>query len=580
MKPGIIAGAIAPMFAAWGLPGTAQEMTAQEIADASVIDVPFRLGEVDTRDATTSLWSRGDKPANSLLANITIAPVQAAIIDGQVSVLWRAFVGGGITILRADELDLTGAPRNFCGILPGFAEASCFIDEDGDGRFDQVADAIREGGTKPYHITIIRGARRLDTPLGYHVVADDQRPSVSVVVRNCGKDYDRPRFSALSTVDRDAPVASEAFVWQAKDSSFAPCRRGSKIASVEGMSVAAPQGGYIAEIGPLAFTVGPKKKPDLVFVGPVDGQALYRLEGARLVDTRVGRTPNQAKLLALKKFPYPSLMADGGAIHEGPVAPGETLATIPFRHAYRGRLTQDIAISTLLGKRSLAAGTVVYGFPSQSRLSRSVNGVPDIQSVGDDHYRKVDLELTWCAPVKEAAPEPEKPGATGKGGWSAACIPYSTLGNHTIIGDMQPAFGVESVSYRAATSSNDGPPPIERDAAAAFDQPLRLDYVFRGREGDFTILGKRIYSGDELTSEESVRLFAPDGKIVVEIAKAPVELSLDAGGRLSAHAAQPPVAGANPVLRWDQRAYILWQIQQMRMRAIGATAGESPVVSE
>ncbi len=565
------------VVAMWSLPSGAQEMTAEVIKAATVLDVPFVLGEVDTREGAATLWTKGDAPANALLARFPVLPVQIATIEGQPSMLWRGFAGGGVGVLRADELDLDGARRYFCGSVADFPSASCFIDEDGDGRFDSVADAVPEGGMKPYHFTIVKGARPLDKALPYHIVAADQRPSVAIELRNCAKDYDRPRFTALSTADRNVPAVRAAFAWHAKDSSFAHCRRGKQIGSVEGSSAVAPDGGYIGQIGPLAFTVGPKNNPQLAFIGPVDSQALYRLEGARLVDMRIGRTPNQAQLAAMKEYPYPTMMADDGAvIHDGAVAVGGTLATIPFHHAYRGKLTQDIVISTLLGKRSLAAGTVVYGFPGQNRLTRTVNGIPDMQSVGDEEYRKINLDLTWCAPVKGAQPEAEKPGSIGKGGWSAACIPHGSLGNHTIIGDMQPAFGVESVSYRATTSSNDGAPPILRDDSAAFDQQLRMEYVFQGREGDFAILSKRVYFGDQLTSSEPVRLYAPSGQVAVEIAGASVDLSLQSSGELSVRSSRAPVVGNNPVLRWDQRAFMLQQLKRMGLNTADPEGESSP----
>jgi len=563
------AGAILLGFTTPSVAG--QTMTAQLIKDATVVDIPFVVGDIDSGERSDTLWVRGDKPENSLLARFSIRSVQAAsLVDpsGQSSgILWRAFPGGGITLLRSDELDLKAGPRYFCGPIGDPLSLACYIDEDGNGSFEGVADAIPERGPKPYHITIIKAPKPLDKPLAYKIIPDEQRPAITVELRNCGKDYDYPRFVAVSKEDRALPVMPTAFGWHDKDSSFAFCRRGRQIDALAGDKITIPSGGYLAQIGPLAFTVGPKQKPTLALIGPAEPAALYRLEGASLVDISIGHTPNQAQLLAAKKFPYPMMMADEGTnVHNGPLAVGGRLATVPFHHAYRGKLTQDVTISTLFGKRSLAAGTVVYGFAAQSRISRTIGGIPDMQSVGDDDYRKINLELTWCAPVHGAVPTKEAPNVVGKNGWSAACIPHSTLGNHTIIADMQPAFAVTGVSYSMTTSSNDGAPPIQRTDDAAFEQPLRVDYIYEGRGAEFISLREQIYFGSELTGSRPNKLYAPSGVVAVGVAGMQAELTATENGSLNVRSTGNLVVGSSPILKWDQNAYMRQQLQKMGMR--------------
>jgi hypothetical protein len=553
-------------------PATAQAETTQAIQDATIIDIPFVLDGIDPNPGVRNLWVTREQEANAVLARLWIKPVQVAVLgttppSQSKPLLWRAFTGGGLRLMRSDELQLAQGPRYFCGAARRDRGLACFIDEDGDGDFDHVAEGRGERGSKPYHVTIIKTAKALDAPQPYQILADDQRPPITIELRNCERDYDRPRYAALSTEDRNVPVTPTGFGWLEKDSSLATCRRGSQLDRAPGTGPSVPNGGYLAELGPLIFTVGPKSDAKLNLVGPVDSAALYRLEGASLVDMRVGRTPAQAQLLALKKFPYPIMMADEGAvIQNGVIEKGARLATIPFHHAYRGKLTQDIAIKTLFGKRSLAAGTIVYGFPAKSQLTMSRGGIPVGQSVGDDEYRDIKLELTWCAPVQVDEQGKEKLNAIGKGGWSAACIPHSVLGNHTIITDLQPAFGVSGVSYRADTSSNGGPPPIERVEDSSFAQPLHLDYVYDGREGEFIALKEQIYFGDQLTSSSPERLYAPSGKLVVEIAGAAVSLTADDAGGLSVKPAGATVIGADPRLTWDQRAMMAEQLKKMGLR--------------
>src|SRR3546814_6941121 len=106
-----------------------------------------------------------------------------------------------------------------------------------------------------------------------------------------------------------------------------------------------------------------------------------------------------------------------------------------------------------------------------------------------------------------------------RGVWSAACVPYSNLGNHTIITDRAPAFSTTGVSYDATTSSNDGPPPIRRDDSVTFERQLRLEYVYEGREGDLVDLAEQIYFGEELTSRTPLKLYEHSGNVSDVIAR-------------------------------------------------------------
>ena len=554
-----------------GRPLAAETETVQAIRDATIIDIPLVLGEVDQADAASALWSKGDKPVNSLLARFSIRPVEVATTEAAggeqpQSLLWRAIPGGSARVLNLEDLyDAKGA-RYFCGSQPGARGLSCFIDEDGNGSFDHVAEAATERGSQPYHITVIKAQKPLVAPQAYRILGQEQRPAISIDLRNCAKDYDRPRYTALSTSDRGVPMMQTGFVWHDKDSSFASCRRGTRIDSYL-ESVTPPAGGYLAQIGPLAFSVGPKNDARLTLLGPVDAAAFYRLEGNSLVPISIGHTPNQAKLVALKKFPYPTLLTEAGAtVHAGSVAVGQTLASIPFRHAYRGKLTQDVMIATLFGKRSLAAGTILYGFPAKAQLTRTINGMPDIQTVGDDEYRKINLQLTWCAPIHSVDPVKQKPDAVGKNGWSAACIPHSILGNYTILTERQPAFNITGVSYDANTSSNEGSPPVERQDESDFGQPLRIEYIFAGRVGEFISLNEQIYFGGELTSSSVQKLYAPAGKVAAKLAGVSAELTADEKGALLVSVAGAPQIGSSPLLKWDQQAYLLQQLQKLGMR--------------
>lgn len=568
--------AIAALCLMPGLQAAAQPVS--PLDGATIVDVPFVLGEVDQAETTDMLWAKGDKPANTLLARFTVRPVQAAMLRTGLGgttplLLWRAFTGGDITRLQSNELHLDGGPLYFCGVVGERSAPFCLIDADGDGRFEKVADGMAERGRKPYHVTMIRAAEPLPVPQPYTLVGDGERPTIRMELRNCAKDYDYPRYVAASLEDRNVPVYASGFAWHDKDSSFAFCRRGVRLdASAQ---TSAPTGGYVSQIGPFTYTVGPKAVPRLQMVGSAAASALYRLEGATLVDMRVGHTPKQAQLLAAKAFPYPSLMADaGGSLRAGTLASGDVLASIPFHHAYKGRLTQEVTIATLFGKRSLRAGTVVYGFPARSQLTRTINGMPQGHAVDEDEMRNYALQLTWCAPVQEAAPAKPvktKPGTIGREGWSAACIPHSQMGTYTIINQLQPAFGVSAVRYDATTSSNDGPPPIERQDDLAFAQPLRSDFVYEGREGEMIAFSQRIYFGDTLTSVEPVKVYAAGAMVAAKLGGARVELTPQLDGTVKAVVTAPLAPGGEVSLDWDKAAMMRAQAAKM-----GWTIVENP----
>lgn len=562
-------------------PSVAAQTVAPEVVKAlNVIDVPFTLGEIEPGERADTLWVKGKQPDNLLLARFSIRPVQAAVLVNTplaqaTGVLWRAFPGPGKVLQRKDELSLENGPRTFCGSVANERALACFIDEDGNGSFERIAEAIPEQGRKPYHVTIIKAPQALPLAVAYKILPDEQRPAVTIELRNCAKDYDYPRFTALSKDDGNASNRPLTLGWFEKNSSFAPCRRGKPVSALSQGTATAPIGGYLAQIGPLAFTVGPKQQPALALLGPADPGALYRLEGASLVDTAVGRTPNQAQLLALKRFPYPMIMAQAGAsVHDsgakGALPVGGRVATVPFHHAYRGFLKQDVSISTLFGKRSLAAGTVVYGFAARSRITATRGGFPLSQAVGDEEFRTINLQLTWCAPVQGKLPVKEAPNAMGRNGWSGACIPQSTVGTHTIITDLQPAFAVSGVSYGVETSSNDGPAPVQRDDDVEFEKPLRIDTIYEGRSGEFIALREQIYFGDELSSSRPNKLYAPAGTVLVEIAGIKAELTAKEDGSLDIKPTGDVVIGSNPVLQWDQNAYMLQQLQKLGLKVQNA----------
>lgn len=59
-------------------------MNAQAVKDASVVDIPLVLGDIEDGERSDTLWVKGDKPANSLLASFSVKPFQAASLTSNV----------------------------------------------------------------------------------------------------------------------------------------------------------------------------------------------------------------------------------------------------------------------------------------------------------------------------------------------------------------------------------------------------------------------------------------------------------------------------------------------------------------
>lgn len=566
-----LAGAAALM---WSVAAAGRGTPTEFLKAMTLVDVPLVIKGIDHAGTQRELWVKGDAPANTLLATLTLTPVDAAVLGmardaNDRAVLWRAYSGGGVRQFGRDSLQLDAAPRQYCGLVADRPGLTCMIDRDGDGRFEAAALGRPENGGKPYHVTIMAASAPLPAPLPYQRLSADRLPVVTVELRNCARDYDRPRFSVQSVEDQGSPRLP-SMSWVSQDSTLSSCRRAARRdAPPSDTGVVVASGGFVADLGPLSFAVGARQAPSLMPAGETRSGALWRLEGGDLVHLAVGATPDQAKLLAEQQFPEPVLKSlPGGVIRSGTLAPGDTLATVPFEHGYRGRLTRDVTISTLFGKRALPAGTALYGYPARPSITRTVNNIPQMDRIDDSDVRRIDLSITWCAPVR-GEPNPAKEARSiARNGWTAACIPQSPGGTHTIIRDATPAFAVTSLRYDVGTSSNDGPAPIQADNAVRFDQPLslrtRLDSVADNR----ITLRQEILLGNEVTSSDPIPLYLTDGKAGVTIAGADVELQRMADGSVTATPAGQPKPGFSARTQFDVFAALI-----QALRRIGAKPG-------
>lgn len=545
------------------------------------IDVPLLVRDVDMAHATDTLWVRGAAPANLELARFSAIPVQAATLTGpEVEAypgpLWRAVIRGSETIETTADLTLDKGPVYFCGkVSAGLPPYVCLVDENRDGKFDARSTGFLEAGIEPYRITRVAQAQALAQPLSYRLLPEAELPKIDIRLTNCARDYDRPRYSATSTIGASLRIIeTPAFSDHMKDSSLNQCRRAAAGTSRAPANFAAPEGGFVTELGPLVFAIGPKRQPQLIMGGISRPDRLYRMEASSLVELSVGPTPAQAEMIAQQEYPYPMLVAhDGGKVNSGSVATGQIIATVPFRPSYMGTLTSEVVISTLFSKRAIPAGTMVYGFPARSSTSATLNGTPVYERILESKYRSFQLELLWCAPIKDDVPDKSLLQSDSRSGWRASCLPRNNFGGHTIIGSL-PAFNVTSLGFDPRSASNPGPPPVRRDDSLLFAKPLRLDYVYDGNEGETIRIRQNISYGDDLTSSKVIPIYAPDGKVSVTIAGAEIDLKTKGELGVEVTVSSQPKADFDPELKWDNSALLL---KQLRALGISPRTEEQPV---
>lgn len=516
-----------------------------------IIRVPVDALPVDLSQSSANLWVRGDQPAENLLARVEFAAsaeATATIPDGTQLRLLRAKRDEASGVHEDAPEDIASTGAIYCTDASFAHSAStlhCLIDIDEDGAFDAIGPAASESRLgDAFGAAVLGATAKLLAPLPYEVVADADRESVTFEWRNCAKDWDRPRFSIslVSDSSEDAAETDIELLLRAADpsdlsademrrlvgilggirrSTTTSCQAGNQVSGFRDFNASdLEEKSILVSLRGLYFIVGAKRDGAPVqLVGESLTTRSFRIEGGILRNARAGLTPIQRRLVNQQRFPKPPFMSTGAlALADQKVGIGEEIMTVPFRHGYVARLTDDSSIRTLLTSRSLDEGTLVYGVPMTSRRVSYYGGVPRGLGMPQPAPSTSQTNMTWCAPVRDE--RNVRTGTRGYGGpaiwekaivWKSTCI--TMVGSqHTIVKGQQPAFILTGLRHEAQISTNDGNPPLERLETADFGGPLQLRYVLTQQSERHLGLRQEVWIGEQKSSERDFGLLLDDGR--------------------------------------------------------------------
>lgn len=491
--------------------------------------VPLVAAPLDTTQASDPIWVTGTRPAHNLIARLTLKPVAAAVVEqdagqgaGKKLVLVRAYTGdqSGFGVTN----DLPGGQHLYCADGAAVGERNrilCLEDRNGDGTFDHRAYGLGEMGAKAEQLSILARSEPLTTPLRYRVAAVGETPEYKTAFANCGKDHDRPRYSF--GIERIGATESNALLQAMIDAgaagrngtrlqpqrlnellalSSSSCRDAEKVKGGEPLYPAAVADGVaVARLGELVIQVGPKEQGAPVhLLGLREPQRLYRISYGAVPALSEGATNQQKQLAILQKFDRPVIVTAGHAtVAEGRHGVGDVVLTAPFRHGYMGVLTQDTVIHTLLSKRALPKGTVLYGMPMSSRRVTTMYGMP-MGSSGPAVPEADAVHLTWCVPVED------------EGKWTATCLPINTDGRYTILKGQTPAFAVTGLRYGVGTTTNEGEVPV-RLQDGEFGKPLSYRFRIKSIAPGEIVLTQETLFGDAVVDSRDEHIPRSAGQV-------------------------------------------------------------------
>jgi hypothetical protein len=495
--------------------------------------VPLVAAPLDMAQASDPIWTAGERPAKNVIARLTLRPFETAIVDqdagqgaGKKLVLLRAYSGDQTFFHTSDELAGTGPRRLYCADGEAVGERLrilCFEDREGDGLFESKAYGLGESGAKAEQLSIVGKSEPLPAPIRYRAAAAGEAPEYRAVFTNCARDHDRPRYSfgvegggranfdALLQAMVENPNGGGSPEAQQRMSELAAalnsnssgnCRISEKVREGEALYPAGlPEGNAVARLGELVIQVAPKEQGAAVrLLGLREPQRLYRMTYGTIPALEDSVTDKQRRLAISQKFDRPVIVTAGEAkVNEGRHEAGDVILEAGFRHGYMGVLTQDTVIRTLLSKRSLPQGTVLYGMPMSSQRVLTRYGMPvggPVRAVPEAD----DVHLIWCVPVKDE----EK--------WTATCLPTDSTGRYTILKGQRPAFAVTGLSYAAGTSSNEGEVPV-RLQDSNFARPLSYRFRIKTLGPAEIVLTQETLFGDEIVDSRDERIPRATGQV-------------------------------------------------------------------
>lgn len=521
MKPFYFLGAAMALASAAG--GFAQPTppARPSVHDLQPAHVPLIAEPLDVAQPSTSIWFKGDRPANSTIARLALRPVDAVAVEAGLApagakpvVLWRALAGEPSRFTIVSELRAPDAERLYCADGKGSnfdGKLFCLWDSDRNGAFEALSLGTGEGGDSLPQLSIIGPKQPLPKPLAYRPAQGEEVGRIEAVYANCGKDHDRPRYSFGQVRSKDelqrlsVPGAGAAQMAQLqmllRGFAAPPCKEAEPLRTGERGYPAAGIGrdSLAVLLGELAIEVGSKDAGAPVkLLGMRDPDRLYRLVGGGIEPLSEARPESQIALEVQQKFDKPVVMVAGaGEVREGVRGVGEVVLTVPIAHGYMGVLTADTKIRTLFSSRSLPAGTVLYGVPMSQRTVMTINGVPQGPFGSPGPATAEQTRLVWCVPVED------------EGQWTATCLPDQG-GRYTLLKGQRPAFEVTRFSYDATTSTNDGPPPVEA-RPGDFGKPLAYRFTLKSLGPSEIVLTQDTIFGEQAVNSRELRIDRTEG---------------------------------------------------------------------
>jgi hypothetical protein len=516
----------APPIMVPGPPAPPPQPANSEIHALRPAFVPLVALPLDTTQASDPIWIKGDRPASSVVARMTLRPLETVVVEqnvgqgtGKKLILLRALAGDQ-TRYRS-VADAGGAKqRIYCADAPALHDSGripCFEDREGDGMFESRVFGLGESGDKAEQLSILARAIPMAVPVRYRPAAADEVGDIPVAIVNCRKGHERPAWR-MSPGSAPGQNALELALGATPPANLTPeqeaqrrselnnaifnvggnCEASERVREGEPLHPGTlPKGAAVARLGELVIQIGSKDEGAPVrLLGLRDPNRLYRRSFGPFVPASDAPTFKQKSLALEQKFDRPVLVTAGTAqVEEGRRSVGDTILTIGFRHGYMGVLTEDTVIRTLFSKRSLPKGSVLYGVPMSYSTTLSYGGKPlNLPTISGGAPDPDAVRLVWCVPVQDEAQ------------WTATCLPHQGAADrYTLLKGQKPAFEVTGFTFAANQASNPGSVPVEMQDGD-FGRPLSWRFRIKEIAPAGIVLTQETMFGDEMVSGKDIRL--------------------------------------------------------------------------
>lgn len=431
---GTVAGAVAaqkvppPVYVPPPRPPLSQQaidvlttQAAQAGADTAV--TPLRVQAADPGVVGKLLLTRNPINPPTIAAQALLPLGAARAITGKAERTMPLTIVGRLAPGEAIPTD--PARRAYCDTHEDRGSAiRCYVDTDGDGRFDVARWGETYSDHSPYTLYMVARAEPLAVPIVYRPIDPRELPALRLIYQGC-RVVDRIQYSARIGVAGDGDVKTfgcpNAAVPIGHDDPAGPGRYRVDRVVVDVAPAATPEEAGVTLVEPIPA-----------------GTLLDRIDvgrPVRLLGERHGWPVEQAELRARTAAPpyrfvgLPTVAAAGGA--------GAAIVSGAYRYGYTARIVDGAMKSVMFAgkKAAFEPGDALYGIPMQNPLAPQLFGEP---------------LMMWCAP-KERKP----------GDWRANCLQQAEVTRGVYDGVFD-ALWIERIP--AAASDSDPIEIVERPA--------------------------------------------------------------------------------------------------------------------